>query len=81
MTTADLAGVSVPVLVLVGDDDLIELAHTCSLYESIPDAQLAVVPGASHALPAEQPAETARIVERFLSAALPPQTWMPSRRV
>lgn len=80
MTTADIAAVSVPVLVLVGDDDLIELAHTCSLYESIPGAQLAVVPGTSHALPAEQPAETARLVEQFLKAALPPQTWMPSRR-
>ena len=34
-------------LVLVGDDDLIELSYTCAMYEAIPEAQLAVVPGSS----------------------------------
>ncbi|MDP9335875.1 MAG: alpha/beta hydrolase [Actinomycetota bacterium] len=80
LTVDDLRQVSVPVLVMVGDDDLIHLSHTCSLYESIPGAQLAVVPGASHALPMEQPEETARIIEHFLAADLPPATLMPSRR-
>ena len=54
-TPVDLAKVSVPVLVLVADNDTIALSHTCLLYESIPGAQLAVVPGASHLLPIEQP--------------------------
>jgi pimeloyl-ACP methyl ester carboxylesterase len=80
LTVADLADVSAPTLVLVGDDDLVELPHTVALYESIPEAQLAVVPGASHLLPKEQPAETARVVLRFLTAPLPPATLMPSRR-
>ena len=57
LTIDDLRKVSIPVLVMVGDDDLIHLAHTCSLYESMPAAQLAVVPGTSHALPIEQPEE------------------------
>lgn len=80
LTVADLNRISVPVLVMAGDDDLIELAHTCALYESIPGAQLAVVPATSHALPAEQPGETVRIIKRFLSSELPPATMMPSRR-
>jgi pimeloyl-ACP methyl ester carboxylesterase len=80
LTTADLAGIEAPALVLVGDDDLIELPHTVELYESIPEAQLAVVPAASHLLPIEQPAETARIILRYLAAPLPPQTFLPSRR-
>ena len=82
LTTDDLRRVSAPALVLVGDDDLIALAHTCELYESLlPAGQLAIVPGASHALPLEQPDETTRIVLRFLAAPLPPATMMPIRRV
>ena len=80
LTVDDLRTVSVPVLVLVGDDDLMHLSHTCSLYESIPGAQLAVVPGTSHLLPLETPDETVRIVERFLATELPPATMMPIRR-
>ena len=80
LTVDDLGTVSVPVLVMVGDDDSIALAHTCSLYESIPGAQLAVVPGASHTLPMEQPEETVRIISRFLAGDAKPATLMPMRR-
>jgi pimeloyl-ACP methyl ester carboxylesterase len=80
LTVDDLRKVSVPALVLVGDDDAIVLSHTCSLYESIPGAQLAVVPGASHALPMEQPEETVRIINRFLTGDATPATLMPMRR-
>ena len=68
LTPTDLGRVSVPVLVMVADDDAIALGHTCLLYESIPGAQLAVVPGASHLLPIEQPEETVRIICKFLEA-------------
>ena len=80
LTVDDLHAVSVPVLVLVGDDDAISLSHTCALYESIPGAQLAVVPGASHALPMEQPEEVVRIISRFLTGDATPATLMPIRR-
>jgi pimeloyl-ACP methyl ester carboxylesterase len=80
LTVDDLDAVSVPVLVMVGDDDAIVLSHTCALYESIPGAQLAVVPGASHALPMEQPEEVVRIISRFLTGDATPATLMPMRR-
>ena len=80
LTVDDLRTVSVPALVMVGDDDAIALSHTCSLYESIPQSQLAVVPGASHGLPMEQPEETARIITRFLAGDVSPATLMPMRR-
>ena len=80
LTTADLGGIACPVLVLVGDDDMIDLGHTCTMYESIPNAQLAVVPGTSHALPLERPAECGAIITRFLTVELPVETYMPSRR-
>jgi pimeloyl-ACP methyl ester carboxylesterase len=76
----DIAGITQPTLVMVGDDDLIRLAHTCSLYEALPRARLAVVPGASHALPIEQPELVARLIADFLAATDPPDTLLPIRR-
>jgi len=80
LTTDDIAGITHPALVMVGDDDLIPLAHTCSLYEALPRGQLAVVPGASHAVPLEQPELVARLIADFLAATEPPDTLLPVRR-
>ncbi|CAN5687912.1 alpha/beta fold hydrolase [soil metagenome] len=80
LTVDDLRQIPTPTLVLVGDDDVQELAHTVGLYESLPAGQLAVVPRASHALPMEHPDEVARLIRDFLTADLPPVTLMPSRR-
>jgi pimeloyl-ACP methyl ester carboxylesterase len=80
LTTEDLKQIDVPTLVVSGDDELVRLDHTCSMYEALPAGQLAVVPGASHALPIEKPAEVARLILEFLAADGPPQTFMPVRR-
>ncbi len=80
LTVADLARIAAPALVLVGDDDAIELSHTCTLYESMPSAQLAVIPGSSHLVPLEKPAEVFRVIADFLQGDATPQTMMPSRR-
>lgn len=80
LTTDDLAEVSMPTLVLVGDDDVIELAHTVELYESLPAGRLAVIPAASHMVPVEQPEFLGGLIADFLDAPEPPQTMMPSRR-
>ena len=80
LTSDDLRAIVAPTLVLVGDDDLITLAHTCELYESLPVGQLAIVPGTSHVLPMERTDETARIILHFLESDVPPTTFMPIRR-
>ena len=80
MSADDLSDIAVPVLVLVGDDDVATLEHTVTLYESLANAQLAVVPGASHAVLKERPKESARIIRRFLRQRLPVQTRAPIRR-
>jgi pimeloyl-ACP methyl ester carboxylesterase len=80
LTTHDLASISVPVLVMAGDDDVATLAHTCSMYEAIPAAQLAIVPGTSHMLLKERPKESVRIIDHFLRSKLPPVTFAPMRR-
>jgi len=80
LTTDDLAKITAPALVMVGDDDLMTLAHTASLYESLPLGQLAVVPGTSHALVLEKPELVGRLIDEFLSAPGEPRTHLPVRR-
>jgi pimeloyl-ACP methyl ester carboxylesterase len=80
LTTADIAQIARPVLVVVGDDDLVALPHTVSLYEALPEGQLAVVPRASHALPVEHPDVVTGLILDFLAAAEPPHTLIPIRR-
>ena len=80
LTVADLARVRAPTLVLVGDDEPIELAHTCALYEGLPEGQLAVVPGASHLVAAEKPELVNRLIVDFLLESGPPRTAWPVRR-
>ena len=80
LTVDDLARVSVPVLVMAGDDDLIPLGHTTAFFAALPEAQLAIVPGSSHGLPMEHPHEVARLIDRFLSSEVPPVTMMPNLR-
>jgi pimeloyl-ACP methyl ester carboxylesterase len=80
LTLDDLASISVAVLVMAGDDEPFDLDHTCSLYEAIPEAQLSIVPGASHEVLMERPKESARIISHFLRSELPSKTYMPVRR-
>jgi pimeloyl-ACP methyl ester carboxylesterase len=48
-TVADLGGLTVPVLIETGDRDIFcSVAAACAAYRAIPDAALAVVPGAGH---------------------------------
>lgn len=78
--TADLARITAPTLVMVGDDDITRFEHTIELYDTIPDAQLAVIPGASHLVPLEKPDLVNQLVLDFLAAEGPTMTMMPLRR-
>jgi pimeloyl-ACP methyl ester carboxylesterase len=77
---ADLARIAAPTLVMVGDDDIVRFDHTIALYETIRDAQLAVIPGASHLAPIEKPDLVNQLVIEFLAAEGPATTMMPLRR-
>ncbi|MDT7840154.1 bifunctional 3-oxoadipate enol-lactonase/4-carboxymuconolactone decarboxylase PcaDC [Streptomyces justiciae] len=71
---AELAHVGVPTLVLVGSDDQVTgPAEARTLVAGIPDARLAVVPGASHLVPVEQPAAVTDLLVRHFSTA-----WQPA---
>jgi pimeloyl-ACP methyl ester carboxylesterase len=75
----DLGRISAPTLVLVGDDDFMTLEHTVELYRAIPNSELAVVPGTSHAHFMEKPSLINRIVLDFLDND-PVPTMLPVRR-
>ena len=76
----DLTKISVPILVMAGDDDLMELSHTTSMYEAIPGAQLAIVPGSSHAVLKEKTKLSSKLIRNFFEDEYPPVTYQPSRR-
>ncbi|MFE0173514.1 4-carboxymuconolactone decarboxylase [Streptomyces sp. NPDC059002] len=67
---AELGRVGVPTLVLVGSDDQVTgQGEARNLVAGIPDARLAVVPGASHLAPVEQPAAVTDLLVRHFSSA------------
>ncbi len=68
MTPADLGRIAAPTLVLVGDADIPLWEHTIALYESVPNAQLCVVPGASHAVAFEKAALVNSVILEFLAS-------------
>ncbi|MXM67670.1 alpha/beta fold hydrolase [Streptomyces sp. HUCO-GS316] len=79
ISTEELARISAPTLVLVGDDDMVTLEHTVALYRAIPDSELAVVPGTSHALLMEKPGQVNEMILDYL-AHDPVPTMLPVRR-
>jgi pimeloyl-ACP methyl ester carboxylesterase len=50
ITHEELATISAPVLVLNGDDEVFDAHHGVDLYRALPKAQLAIIPGATHAV-------------------------------
>jgi pimeloyl-ACP methyl ester carboxylesterase len=63
----------------VSDDDLVTMAHAVEMYEALPNAELAVVPGTSHFLTQEKPRLVNQLVLDFLTND-PAQTVAPIRR-
>ncbi|MCU1428774.1 MAG: putative hydrolase or acyltransferase [Actinomycetia bacterium] len=75
----ELAHISAPTLVVVGDDDMVSLEHTAALFRAIPNSELAVVPRTSHAVVIEKPELVNRIVLDFIENE-PAETMLPIRR-
>ncbi|HEY6674304.1 MAG TPA: hypothetical protein VIZ59_05250 [Rubrobacteraceae bacterium] len=74
----ELAGVGAPALVMQGDDDIVKVEHSAVLAATLPDAQLAVIPGSSHMAPLEKPDLVNRLILEFLSDHQP-EKMMPLR--
>ena len=73
MTPADLQRISAPTLVMLGDDDVVTVEHAATMAATLPDAQLAVVPGTDHGLMFEKPDLVNRLFLDFLADEQPPK--------
>jgi pimeloyl-ACP methyl ester carboxylesterase len=62
-----LAGIRVPTLVIVGDQDQPFVAPSEYMAKKIPGARLAVIPGAGHSSNLDQPEVFNRVVREFLT--------------
>jgi len=67
LTRADLNGIRSRTLLMAGDADAVSPEDTATLYNGIPGAELAVVPGTSHFLLQEKPALCNMIMMDFLT--------------
>jgi pimeloyl-ACP methyl ester carboxylesterase len=79
LEASDLAKVTVRTLVMFSDDDLMTMAHAVEMYDALPTAELAVVPGTSHFLTQEKPDLVNELVLDFLTND-PVQLVAPIRR-
>jgi pimeloyl-ACP methyl ester carboxylesterase len=79
ITVEQLGRITASTLVVVGDDDIVDLDHTSTLFRAIPNSELTVVPGTSHFLAMEKPDLVNRLLLDFLEKD-PVPTYMPLRR-
>jgi pimeloyl-ACP methyl ester carboxylesterase len=84
LTLNDLGRITAPTLILAGDDEPFTSEHTFSMYEALPNARLAIIPGASHYVPKEKRAQTQAAIKDFYqelrSGVHYPMTRWPNRR-
>jgi pimeloyl-ACP methyl ester carboxylesterase len=76
----EISHITNPTLVVSGDDDVVRLSHTVSMYEALSHGQLLVLPGTSHAIVKERPKALSREIRRFLRGPVTPVTFYPQRR-
>ena len=81
LTLTEISAIPCPVLVLVGDDDVINHSHTVELYKALPLGQLAIIPGSSHIVVKEKPDLMNAVILQFLTDLSYPVTRMPVRRI
>src|SRR6185436_8336998 len=60
-----LGQITAPTLVMAGDHDVIKLEHIVDIYRHVPNAQLAILPNATHMVPFDDPAAFNAVVDRF----------------
>ena len=65
-TTEQLSTIKTPTLVIAGDHDIININMTVTLFNSLPNSQLYIVPGASHVVLIEQPKQLNNLILEFL---------------
>lgn len=60
-----LAGVEVPVMLMVGDRDAVKMEHTMEIFNALPQSNLCVLPGTSHFLEHEKSEQLIYWIRKF----------------
>ncbi len=67
ISTADLAAIKAPVMVMCGDRDVIRLSHIIEIFRAIPKSNLCVLPGSTHFALQKNPEIFNESIYRFFS--------------
>ena len=65
ISVESLQKIKAPVLVIAGDKDIIRAEHTLEIFENLPNAHLAILPGQTHWAPATDPDGFNSLVGKF----------------
>lgn len=76
---SELTKIRARTLIMFADDDLVTPQHMVDMYDAVPNAELAIIPGTSHFLTQEKPDLVNRVIVDFLTKE-PVATVAPIRR-
>jgi len=62
----ELASIKAPILIIVGDHDFVRVEHAVEIFKAIPNAELAVIPSASHFVLYSEQERVIPVVKHFL---------------
>ena len=71
VSPGEIKSIKAPILVMVGDSDLVRPEHALEMYRLLPHGQLAVLPMSTHFAPMERPQWVASMARAFLAAPMP----------
>ncbi|GAB3755382.1 alpha/beta fold hydrolase [Microlunatus parietis] len=66
-TAEQLGRLTMPVLIIIGDTDFIRLEHAVEMKQSLPNAQLAILPGTTHMRVVSNPDLVLPMIKKFLA--------------
>ena len=67
ITHAELNKITAPVLITIGDRDIIKNQHAVEIFDNISKSQLCIVPGANHGIPRNSAKNFNEIADKFLT--------------
>ena len=67
---AELESLTAPILIALGDHDFVRLEHAVTAFRCIPNAELAVIPDASHFALSSEPERVLPLIEHFLTKSM-----------
>ncbi len=66
--TGELRSLRAPALLIFGDRDFTPLPHVAEMFDLLPNAQLAVLPGTTHVGVTRRPGDVLALITPFLDA-------------